>query len=560
MSDFTVQFVSGTIPSSTATVNVNSPVFTQLADPTKAFMVPANPLGTAGIGRTTGAYNNSLLSISAIAKIVDIDTVQFDDGDATVARNNFCGGWLFEYTGPVGGINEVVVRAVQDIVGTAGTFDGPAISGIGNIAKCVPFLFTSSLGVANATNAHTARAEVVNDGVNNVVRITKGNITVQLTARVYVVEFVGSNWTVQKVTHSFVADNTNEDEVISAITVADSFVYTTAKMSSGSNDNNLFYIWLANGTTLRHRILNNQPTAIVTTSYVITNAQMDVAVYGADPDGTSDLSAGGGSPETRTVSVTAVPQLNAAFCIGHLGSDTADQTNTGACFSLLDLQDESTVRIRRADNVGATEYKIQVIDLSQVIGLSIDSVETIIDGTNFSIQGHFGTLTGNGVTLGGVTQVAVSANSTTVTRTGTLGTLKYGVGLDLVVSAGSNVTAANVSINPPATKNYVNLSTLTGSGQRLTANPDLAPGDQVEWSNVVGGTIADVTVFDDGSFSSQPAVTAFDFRANDGTGWGTIATQTISNQASDTMNIIMRLVTDFTRLITFPFTNIEHDT
>src|SRR3990167_2303769 len=63
--------------------------------------------------------------------------------------------------------------------------------------------------------------------------------------------------------------------------------------------------------------------------------------------------------------------------------------------------------------------------------------------------------------------------------------------------------------------------------QRLHPDPDLATGHIIEWANVVGGVEADVQVLDDGRFSSEPAVTAFDWRVNDGGEWGAWATQTI---------------------------------
>lgn len=63
--------------------------------------------------------------------------------------------------------------------------------------------------------------------------------------------------------------------------------------------------------------------------------------------------------------------------------------------------------------------------------------------------------------------------------------------------------------------------------QRLHPDPDLATGHTIEWANVMGGVEADVQVLDDGRFSSEPAVTAFDWRVNDGVEWGAWATQTI---------------------------------
>lgn len=558
MSDFKVQFVEGLIPTLTATVDVNAPTFTAVADFNKSFIVPANPYNGCGIGHTTGSLTNTLANHMGLVKLLDIDTVRFDDNDSINGRNNLCGGFVVEYLGPSGGVNEVIVRAVLDLSGTAGTFDSAPIAGIGNIAKCVPFVTMGSNLNSSASNAHTAKVEVVNNGTDNVVRVTKGNTVDTLFLRVYVVEFVGSNWTIQKVSHTFAASNVDEDDVINAVTLANSWVYSTYRGASGTCAQNLFYVYLSDTTHLRHRVLVRVSASHQTISYVISNPQMTVTVYGNNPDGTDDLAAGGSFPETRNIAISAIPNINTALITAHMGSSQAASTNLPAILSMLNFTSTTNIQVRRSDNNGGTEYKIQVVDFDAVIGLEITNVTTpLVDGSNFTITGSFGTLTS--VTLGGVAQAAVSANSTTIVRTATLGTLKYGA-YDLVVTAGGVVTEPLVQINPPATKNYVDLSTVAGSGQRITATPDLAAGDQIEWSNVVGGTIADVSVFDDATFSATPGVTAFDVRVNDGTGWGTSATQTVNDAPAVVTNIIMKIVTDFTRLITFALTNIEHDT
>jgi hypothetical protein len=64
------------------------------------------------------------------------------------------------------------------------------------------------------------------------------------------------------------------------------------------------------------------------------------------------------------------------------------------------------------------------------------------------------------------------------------------------------------------------------TSERLFPSPDLATGNTVEWTNVVGGVEADVEVYDDGRYSAAPGVTSFDWRVSDGE-WGAWATQTI---------------------------------
>ena len=107
-----------------------------------------------------------------------------------------------------------------------------------------------------------------------------------------------------------------------------------------------------------------------------------------------------------------------------------------------------------------------------------------------------------------------------------------------------------VQIQPASGKAYVNLSgTLATEGDRITAIPDLASGDQLEISNVVGGTISDVTVNADASFSVLAGVTAFDVRVNDGT-WSSVATQYVAEPGTDA-NSKRGLVRALVRPLTF---------
>lgn len=184
------------------------------------------------------------------------------------------------------------------------------------------------------------------------------------------------------------------------------------------------------------------------------------------------------------------------------------------------------------------------------------SDDTPTDGTTLTLtvtnaEASQGT---GGVTANGVGWTETSWSDTSVQVTVALGDNKYGVNVPLVLTnnSGQSSSAYNVQIQPATGKAYVNLSgTLASSGDRLTATPDLASGDQVEISNVVGGTISDVTVNVDASFSVTSGVTAFDIRVNDGTGWGTVATQYVTgSQASTLRGLVRALVRPLARALT----------
>lgn len=159
----------------------------------------------------------------------------------------------------------------------------------------------------------------------------------------------------------------------------------------------------------------------------------------------------------------------------------------------------------------------------------ITAVGTLRFQENATITGtNFGGSAGQ-VTIGGVVQPIVSWSGTSIVI-GPIarGTLKYGT-QPVVVRDSSSVLSnpSNQTLLPQTGWNYINLvSPLATSGDRLTASPDLSNLDQVAYGNVLpSGT---VTVTSDGAFTASPTVGSFVFEVNDGTGWGSFATQTLT--------------------------------
>lgn len=165
--------------------------------------------------------------------------------------------------------------------------------------------------------------------------------------------------------------------------------------------------------------------------------------------------------------------------------------------------------------------------------ISSTSDDTPTDGSTLTIDGSgFGASQGSGgVTAGGVGWTETSWSDTSIQVTVALGDNKYNTNVSLVVTDNSSNASSghNVQIQPASGVSYVNLSGTPGTGDNaITAVPDLVGTEQLEISNVQGGTISDVTVTATATFSVTSGVTSFDVRANDGT-WGAIGTQYINS-------------------------------
>lgn len=150
---------------------------------------------------------------------------------------------------------------------------------------------------------------------------------------------------------------------------------------------------------------------------------------------------------------------------------------------------------------------------------------TTITGTGFPTS-----QTGSAAAhLGGVAQT-VTWNTSTSCSIASIArsTLAYG-NYNLTVTDAAGNTSANyaTSLSPQAGWKYITTSgTLADPSLRLTTTPvDIVSGNQISVGNVVGGTIDDITLYVDGSYSCAASVISFDYEVHDGTEWGAVGTE-----------------------------------
>lgn len=212
----------------------------------------------------------------------------------------------------------------------------------------------------------------------------------------------------------------------------------------------------------------------------------------------------------------------------HTGYRVAIGSQTGAGSTITATLDSGD-----PGNASAQAAALLVFPTATVGGtptISGASDDTPTDGSTLTLtvtnaEASQGT---GGVTANGVGWTETSWSDTSVQVTVALGENRYGVDVPLVITNNSGLSsdAYNVQIQPASGKAYFNLSgTPATSGLRIEAIPDLVGTEQIEVSNVVGGSASDVIVYNNATLSIASGVTAADFRAHDGTEWGAAATQ-----------------------------------
>lgn len=167
--------------------------------------------------------------------------------------------------------------------------------------------------------------------------------------------------------------------------------------------------------------------------------------------------------------------------------------------------------------------------------VDLTGIDTAVYGSPCTVTGTgFGASQGT-ITLDGQEQVITAWSDTSVTFTVDRGDSRYGGVTVTLFNAGATSSDSIIGalLTPPAGWAYADLADpLASSGQRLTALPDLAGGDQVAYGNVQGSGsivtgVAGVEVYTDASTALDEWVTAFDAEAHDGVEWGAVATQRI---------------------------------
>lgn len=157
----------------------------------------------------------------------------------------------------------------------------------------------------------------------------------------------------------------------------------------------------------------------------------------------------------------------------------------------------------------------------------IASVGTVQQGASLTITGiGFEPASTNAtVTIDGVAQTVNTGTDTSLTINA-VSVPRYGQLIVAVTNSLGLTDSLSVPVIPAAGLGYVDLTTPTSADQRVTTTPDLQTGWQLEYEST------DLQILEDGSFIADDTLPEFDFRVNDGTGYGAVATQVLEDPST----------------------------
>ncbi len=279
--DFYIQRGSTNIPNSVSSVTIAAGTdYIAPSDASKAFIRITNTMHT-GAGATTGGGAQNADSVTTYISDPENITSSVTFSRTGTSNSTQIYWEIIEYTGPVGGDNEMVVRGVQSYTtGAKSLTENIAVTGVTDDNDVVVFLTGQSTPEAATTEYETGLFTTDWDGTAGEVILERNSFgsgagnAAQVSFAV--VEFTGSNWKTQRTEHTYNAVGTTETGTISTVNdVSRAFLHTQHRTDQGTVADYGHLVWLSGASTVSFA-LNTQassPTTHTSVAWVIENTQ-----------------------------------------------------------------------------------------------------------------------------------------------------------------------------------------------------------------------------------------------------------------------------------------------
>ena len=248
--DFRIQRRQTIINGFTATDST----FTPVTGLTRAFV---RNVSTEGGG--TGSGTAGTLNANRVTPTTELTAVNTVSLTRTTNQNACRVFWeIWEYLGPMGGQNEFVVRTQSTITlnnGQGAQNLDISAAGVVNASRCVVFL----TGVRHNSNS---RAEYRSHCCHiylldaNTLRVERLSTSGQVVVSYAVVEFTGSNWSVQTGVHPFANSGVIETENPAISNTTKAFLITQQITNQNGLDEYGYQAWISNPSEVSFRLRN----------------------------------------------------------------------------------------------------------------------------------------------------------------------------------------------------------------------------------------------------------------------------------------------------------------
>jgi len=380
--DFKVQRGSTTLTNSQSS---NTGTITAVGSTTKAFTLSSSSRWVGGSAPYAISSNLTNHQYVSSLELANTTTVTVRRGLGQSPTETLYHEWeVLEYTGSAGGANEFIVRQQDTLSFASGatTALGAEITGIVNVNDCVIIPRGAEANYHfNSGNLIGINYELEASGANWKVRANRGNSQTVSNSDDFaytVVEFTGSNWTVQKVEHTYAAAGVAESETITSVgSVNNAFVIHHHSTTEIYSENVTSLAYLNSATQIRFELDGKAitPTGCNDIAYVVSNPTLTVTHYNGDITLGTDLSV------PLNITLTAVSSLSRTATviqtIMHKDSSGSAARPPTETFTGV-LNSTSNYRLQRSRDASTRgKYRLSVIQFPT--GAVTSTVTTSLD-------------------------------------------------------------------------------------------------------------------------------------------------------------------------------------
>ncbi len=400
VNDFKIQRGTMIIPAGSTTGTItNVTDFTQC---TGACFIKHVSTRNSGMGRTSGGYLSSMGFKDFETYISNVDGLTGAGGSTTITferngneENNRVTWEIWEYTGsttPGSNLNQMEVLDIGVCTYGSGdlTCTDDAVAPTED-SDVVVFLTGHSSAEAGRNNGQRCWVTSEWDIATSKPIFTRGESGSACDVSYAVVEFSGTNWNVQRNTHEFTSDSTQDETITSVVDTSKAFIHTQQRNEFAGTDGNdadaIFQagsvVQITGTDTLTYSLPQmtthangNWGPNMNAVTWVIWNTQVDGSPMIVNHY-LSENPAGGSEEENWQVTITGLTYNTYETAIAGFSTQSAG-TGTGHPRGYINakLTDSSTVDFWQSDSANNKNYAFQVVEFptySAAPGITINT-------------------------------------------------------------------------------------------------------------------------------------------------------------------------------------------
>lgn len=363
--DFKIQrgvtTVTGTTTTIFAGIDYAAPSSTD-----RAFIRITNMHDT-GAGRSTGGTTQNADDVTAYISDPGNIMTSITFRRPLAAQSNTRVSWeIIEFVGETGTDNEMIVRnvGVVSFLTASVTASSSVVSGVASSSDVVVFV-TGSQNRGTTQNYYASQfTSEWSSSTQRAVFRRDASATTLADLSYAVVEFVGQNWSIQRVEHAYATSSAVETENITPVnSLAKTFLYVQKRMGAQNQVINYGHeVWLSSIGAVSFRLEPNASVAIsqVSVAWVIENIQTNNGAMSVQRS--NGNTTGGTAPVTLSINIpTAIEAMNNSSIFGNARAAGAN-TSYPNPHAGLRITSTSTFELWRSGISSLMTYRVEIVE------------------------------------------------------------------------------------------------------------------------------------------------------------------------------------------------------